>query len=819
MSQTNKEGFVSLTDLVDFTPRQDEAFKSMFKHTFTLYGGARGGGKAVKVDTPIPTPDGWIRIVDLKAGDKVFGSDGKVCTVQWRSEPEYEKTYDLYFSDGSVIRASASHQWVTETKDDRVKSMRRTDDYRSKRRASRQKRGIGKRPDLALRNSTQRYAYLNKPVLGVRTTQEIVDTLTVGNKGEHNHAVLTCEPLELPDANLPIDPYVLGAWLGDGTSTSGDITGIDREIFDEIEKSGYVVSIRKDNNNFGILKLKTQLRDIGVLSNKHIPIEYLRASLPQRLALLQGLMDTDGTVDERGHCSFTNTNKQLVDGVYELIVSLGIKTTVRESRAKLYGKDCGAVYDMCFMTNLPVFRLPRKLARQKMDDFNGVHKRRYIVDAVKVEPQLMCCISVDSPDNTYLAGRSMIPTHNSYWLRWAMLSWILYQAKMGFPGIVGGLFSSTYTNLKDRQISKIASEFPSWLGVLKENKTLGLAFYLDKKFGGGALTLRNLDESTKYKSAEFGIIGVDELTEHTVDTFNILIGSLRWAGLKKPCFIAGSNPDGIGNDWVKNYFIHHVYPPELEPLSSEFNFVPALPTDNPHLDSSYYLMLNSLPDDLKRAWLLGDWDVFKGLAFKTFNKRTHVIDPIDIPDYWTRLIGIDSGYRAPFCALFGARNPDNGRVIIYKEIYETELTDRQQARKILDMSDDFEKKALRFADPAMWTRKTQEFITSSAQIYAQNGVPLRKGNNDRLDGKRKVDRLLNPMEDGLPGLLIFNTCPNLVKQLSQLVYDKYHTEDVDTRMEDHAYDALKYLLTSVRDYRAPQPSKYTKSPFLNLEHI
>lgn len=387
----------------------------------------------------------------------------------------------------------------------------------------------------------------------------------------------------------------------------------------------------------------------------------------------------------------------------------------------------------------------------------------------------------------------------SYWLRWAMLSWILYQAKMGFPGIVGGLFSSTYTNLKDRQISKIASEFPAWLGVLKENKTLGLAFYLDKKFGGGALTLRNLDESTKYKSAEFGIIGVDELTEHTVDTFNILIGSLRWAGLKKPCFIAGSNPDGIGNDWVKNYFIHHVYPPELEPLSSEFNFVPALPTDNPHLDSSYYLMLNSLPDDLKRAWLLGDWDVFKGLAFKTFNKRTHVIDPIDIPDYWTRLVGIDSGYRAPFCALFGARNPDNGRVIIYKEIYETELTDRQQARKILDMSDDFEKKALRFADPAMWTRKTQEFITSSAQIYAQNGVPLRKGNNDRLDGKRKVDRLLNPMEDGLPGLLIFNTCPNLVKQLSQLVYDKYHTEDVDTRMEDHCLVADTLIKTSTGD--------------------
>lgn len=407
----------------------------------------------------------------------------------------------------------------------------------------------------------------------------------------------------------------------------------------------------------------------------------------------------------------------------------------------------------------------------------------------------------------------------SFWLRWGMVAWLMYQAKMGLPGIVGGLFCGTYNALKDRQISKISAEFPSWLGTLKETKTLGLAFYLDKKFGGGALTLRNLDESTKYKSAEFGIIGVDELTEHNVETFNILIGSLRWAGLKKPAFIAGSNPDGIGNEWVKNYFIHHVYPRELEPLSSEFNFVPALPTDNPHLDSSYYLMLNSLPEDLKRAWLLGDWDVFKGLAFKTFNKQKHVIEPFDIPDYWQPLMGIDSGYRAPFCALFGARNPDNGRVIIYKELYETELTDRQQARRILDVSDEYDMKAYRFADPAMWTRKTQEMVTSSAQIYAQNGVYLHRGNNDRLDGKRKIDRLLLDQEDGLPGLLIFNTVYNLPKQLSQLVYDKHNSEDVDTNMEDHAYDACKYLLTNVRDYRHKERPVYNKSPFLSLRNI
>ena len=407
----------------------------------------------------------------------------------------------------------------------------------------------------------------------------------------------------------------------------------------------------------------------------------------------------------------------------------------------------------------------------------------------------------------------------SYLLRWGMIAWLMYQAKMGFPGIIGGLFCSTYTALMDRQISKISAEFPSWLGTLKTTKTIGQAFFLDKKFGGGILALRNLDETAKYKSAEFGIIGVDELTEHPVDTFNILIGSLRWSGLSKPCFLSGSNPDGIGNEWVKNYFIHHVYPPEMQPLSDEFNFVPSLPTDNPHLDQGYYIMLNSLPEDLKRAWLLGDWDVFKGLAFKNFSRAKHVIEPIEIPDYWTRIIGIDSGYRAPFCTLFGARNPDNGRVVVYKEIYETELTDRQQARRILDLSDDIELKAMRYGDPSMWTRKTQEYVTSTAQVYAQNGVHLHKGNNDRMDGKRKIDRLLLDLEDGRPGLLIFNTCTNLIRELSQLVYDKYHTEDVDTRMSDHSYDSLRYMCTTVRDYKKIERPRYSKSPLLALENI
>lgn len=407
----------------------------------------------------------------------------------------------------------------------------------------------------------------------------------------------------------------------------------------------------------------------------------------------------------------------------------------------------------------------------------------------------------------------------SRWGRWSLASLHLYWASKGITNVTSGIFTSTYTDLQERQIAKISAEFPDWLGKLKESREHGLAFYIDPKFGGGAITLKNLDDPLKYKSAEFAAIFVDELTENQVDVFNTLLGSLRWAGIKHTPFFAGSNPDGIGNEWVYNYFIDKVYPPEMEKMKDKFHFVQAKPGDNPHLDENYYQMLNSLPPDLKKAWVDGEWNLFKGLAFKSFKKETHVVEPFYIPEHWARIIGIDSGYAAPFCCLFGARNPDNGRIYIYKEIYKTELTDQQQARIILDYSDPEERRAIKYADPAMWVRKTQREVTSSAKIYAENGLFLRKGNNDRIQGKRQVDRLLQPLADGEPGIVFFENCTNIINQLSHLVYDKNNPEDVDTRGADHAYDALKYLLTSVGDYKKRTPITQTTSPFAKLTRL
>jgi len=396
----------------------------------------------------------------------------------------------------------------------------------------------------------------------------------------------------------------------------------------------------------------------------------------------------------------------------------------------------------------------------------------------------------------------------SRWLRWTALALLLFWAKRyRIHGIRFGLFCATYPELQDRQISKIKEEFPPEVGEIKDTQADGLCFHIKEKYGGGKIALRNLDDPEKYRSAEFAGVAVDELTLNELKTFNYLRGSLRWSGLPRTVFIAATNPGGVGHLWVKDYWIDGIFPPEMQSLASEFKFIQSLPADNKYLTKEYWDDLNSLPPQLVRAWVYGDWDLFEGQAFSSFRRDIHVIKPQEIPAHWIRLTGTDSGFAAPFCNLWGAKNPDNGRIVIYRELYEAGLTDRRQARMILDMTTPEEKIRMHYADPALWAKKNIENkVTTTADEYAAEGLYLTKGDNDRLNGKRKVDRLLEPLQDGLPGLLIFENCTNLIRTLPALPYDKTRIEDVDTNAEDHAYDALKYLLTSHRDKRdQPQP--------------
>ena len=193
----------------------------------------------------------------------------------------------------------------------------------------------------------------------------------------------------------------------------------------------------------------------------------------------------------------------------------------------------------------------------------------------------------------------------SYWIRWTAVWWLMeYYAKYGIKGIRAGVFCEDYPSLNDRHLGKIKFEFPLWLGKFNEAKH---EFTLAPEYGGGIIAFRNLDDPAKYLSVEFAVIAIDEINRNPKTTFDMLRSRHRWPGIKDVKFIAGCNP--LGEAWVKNMWVKRLFSPD-EKEQYEFIFVPALPTDNPHLPQEYYKSLESLPENQRKAYLEGNWDAF-----------------------------------------------------------------------------------------------------------------------------------------------------------------------------------------------------------------
>lgn len=336
--------------------------------------------KALSLDTPIATPDGWSTIGELRVGDRVFDECGLPTRVLSKSRVWESDTYRVTFSDGASLVACKDHQWWVE------------------RRTSR--------------------GYIPERV----RTEDLVGNLR-DSGGAHRYRVPNAAPLDLPDADLPIPPYTLGAWLGDGCKGDGRIVGIDAEVFDRISVDGFRVTDTSQVKRKQIHDIKGRLRSAGVLNNKHIPSEYLRASRRQRWELLQGLMDTDGYADARqGKCEFTTTLPALRDGMRELLWSLGFKSTCYEGLAVLEGRVTGPKWRINFAarSEMPVFHLPRKQQRLKPGDQpHAQHGHRRIVAVERVATVPTQCITVAAESHVFLAGREMIPTCNTGKGPWA----------------------------------------------------------------------------------------------------------------------------------------------------------------------------------------------------------------------------------------------------------------------------------------------------------------------------------------------------------------------------------------------------------------
>lgn len=387
-------------------------FSVMRGHLVTVTG-IPSHGKALYVDTPIPTPNGFVRMVDLKIGDTVFDENGNQCKVKWKSEIwKGRPTYRMVFSDNSEIVCDENHEWLTDTWESR----------RSYANAKKNNRLVNRDVSAKGNDQTDKRTFES-----VKTTREIAATLKTKADNRNNHSVKISKPVNTPTANLPIHPYVLGCWLGDGSSYNGGLTSDDAQIIDNIKALGYKVTKRSSKCAYGIIGIMKPLRKMGLLKNKHIPTEYMFASIEQRRQLLMGLMDTDGhcsTVEARNE--FCCINKRLAEHVYQLVSSLGVKATFVEGDAKINGRHISPKYRVFFKANEVFYGLTRKqkVIEEYFESGRNVRGNdvRYVVSCELVEGYETQCIEVDSDSHLFLAGHQFIPTHNSEFTEWFVLN-------------------------------------------------------------------------------------------------------------------------------------------------------------------------------------------------------------------------------------------------------------------------------------------------------------------------------------------------------------------------------------------------------------
>ncbi|WP_237199937.1 replicative DNA helicase [Rothia nasimurium] len=317
-------------------------------------------GKALALDTPIPTPTGWTTMGDICVGDTVLGADGYPTTVTNATDVMTGRPcFKVIFDDGTEIIADAEHQWLTET------------------RASRRARSSALAGSGGGRVRTSVGAQ-------VRTTAEIRETVRCATADRRaNHSIANTRPLQLPEADLLVAPYTLGIWLGDDSTA--------------------------------LAPSAESLRTLGVLNNKHIPMQYLRASEAQRRALLAGLLDSDGTVTNAGCIQFTVTNRQLAYDTQELALSLGYRTGMATKKVKGSSEATSTAYKLTFSSSDSVFALSRKNQMHRDRDARPTAKRssRYIVAVEPVDSVPVRCIEVDNEQHLFLASRAFVPTHNS----------------------------------------------------------------------------------------------------------------------------------------------------------------------------------------------------------------------------------------------------------------------------------------------------------------------------------------------------------------------------------------------------------------------
>lgn len=397
----------------------------MTQHDRLILWSHPAAGKALDVSTPIPIPNGWTTMAALRVGDTVFDSKGKSCSVTFATEIQYGRAvYRVTFDDGESLLADADHQWIVVDSRDRSRTEPSTNFSGT---GPNCQCGCG----LAVawnrtRKCFNEYVHnhhrrkFSRGEFKVKSTAALLDAGIHLSDGRSRWKIPVTCPVQFAPIDLPIDPYALGVWLGNGAVESASVTNhaadvdVHQLVSDRVGATPLRFHKKVKSATFTVGRkgsFRRLLRSHNLLFNKHIPAQYLVASEVQRRELLAGLLDTDGYAGQNGPIEFTSTSESLAKSVLSLVRSLGYKAFFKTKAATLYGKDCGIAYRVFFTAHDQVFYSQRKDSQHTRGTKSS--RWRYIKEIERVESVPVKCISVDSPDQSYLAGQSFTVTHNT----------------------------------------------------------------------------------------------------------------------------------------------------------------------------------------------------------------------------------------------------------------------------------------------------------------------------------------------------------------------------------------------------------------------
>lgn len=780
-----------------------------------LYGGAAGGGKGLPKLTMVLTPFGWKEIGKLSVGDKLCAVDGTVTEIIAYHDRGIQPCYDITMSDGSQIRCDADHLWLGwKAGKSRKIANERVGGEASARKYTTQQIYEHYQKD---RKRSQR---IGIPVISAPVSFNVAGTL----RGPGNYI------------RRDFSPYVLGLVLGDGCVTrysNATIATADDQIISEIERElGCTVSVYLNEQSAAkTVRIpssvcKEAFDNLGLwgkrANDKSIPRIYLFGSEEERWALLQGLMDTDGWCEEDGESYFTTISTQLADDVTHLARSLGaiVTRTTKQPHYTHNGERKQGQDAYCLRIKIRdshrLFRLERKKARC----VDKTHQAYAIwIDDIQPAPsEHTVCISVSHPSSLFII-ENFIVTHNSYAL---LADPMRYFHHSQFSGLLLRRTTDELRELiwKSQELYPKAFEGAKW----SERKNQWM-------FSSGArfwLTYLERDEDVlRYQGLSFTWVGIDEAGQYaTPFALNYLRSRLRTTASDLPLFTRlSANPGNVGSGWLRKMFIDPapagkafwatdidtgktlVYPPGHEKAGQPLfrrRYIPARLKDNPFLAAGgqYEASLLSLPENLRRQLLEGDWSVTDGAAFSEFRPSVHTCEPFEIPYDWKRFRSCDFGYSSHSAVHWYAIDPAYETLYVYRELYVHQMTARQLAM-LVKQSEEGERIAYGVLDSSCWHQRGQTGPSIAEEMISAGTRwrPSDRSPRSRVAGKMRLHELLQekeyPDDVKRPGIVFFNTCRQIIADLPVIPADPKGSDDIDIRYaSDHAYDSIRYGIMS-----------------------